>query len=273
MDKPISVIIPVHNAPKELKACIASLEATARGIYELILVDNASSPATRRYIASIKSAKKIRNSSNLGFAKAVNQGIKKASGRYVAIVNSDIVFFPGGLQGLAACLDMNPSAGAVGPFTNRTSGIQIMDIRNRKPLHPGKLKIYSQALRLKFADLSQEVHRLTGFCLMLRRQACESVGLLDERFGIGCYEDLDYCLRLRQAGWKLRVARDVLVWHREHSSFKSRGDLHALVLKNREVFVDKWCRKALEFLDEIDSNLKTPAPRFRRRKRRLCRKR
>ena len=99
---------------------------------------------------------------------------------------------------------------------------------------------------------------------MLKREAFESVGLMDERFGIGCYEDFDYSLRLRQAGWKLKVAKDVFVRHQLHASFSGHEHCFSWVIKNREVFVDKWCRKALQFLDDIDPELKTPAPRLRR---------
>ena len=105
MKKKISVVIPVYNALPELKNCLASLGRTARGLYELILVDNGSGPETRRFLRGVKGAVKIRNSSNLGFAKAVNQGLKAARRPYLAVVNSDTVFFEGGLQGLAACLD------------------------------------------------------------------------------------------------------------------------------------------------------------------------
>lgn len=263
--KKISVIIPVYNALSDLKSCVASLDSTARGLYELILVDNASGPETRSYLAGLRGVVKIRNSANLGFAKAVNQGLKKASGRYIAVVNSDIVFFQGGLQGLAACLDAEPAAGAVGPLTNRTAGAQCVALPPKDSGNGRALNSFAQALRLKFAGDSFEAHRLVGFCFMLRREALESVGLLDERFGIGCYEDYDYSMRLRQAGWKLKVAKEVFVRHRLHASFNSHTHCFAWVVKNREVFVDKWCRKALEFLDELDPYLKMPAPRKRRK--------
>ncbi|MCX5790898.1 MAG: glycosyltransferase family 2 protein [Elusimicrobia bacterium] len=263
-EKNVSVIIPVHNAPAELKACLASLEATARGAYELILVDNASGPETRRYLASVKNAVKLRNASNLGFAKAVNQGLKRAAGRYLAVVNSDIVFFQGGLQGLAACLDADARAGACGPLTNRTVGVQRVVLAPKTEKDPGGLRLFAQAMALKFPAEAFEVHRLVGFCFMLRRAAYESIGLLDERFGVGCFEDLDYSLRLRQAGWTLKVAKDVFVAHRDHSSFKGHEHFHSWAVRNREVFVDKWCRKALEFLDELDPYLETDGRRLKK---------
>ncbi len=261
--KTISVIIPVHNALPDLAICLESLERTARGLYELILVDNGSGPETRRFIAGLKGAVKIRNKTNLGFSKAVNLGLKAASGEYMTVLNSDVAFFEGGLQGLAACLNADPSVGACGPLTNRTVGAQRVALepeleRNRKSLEP-----FAMAMGLKFGGESFEVHRLVGFCFMLRRAAFESVGLLDERFGTGCFEDFDYCLRLRQAGWKLKVAKDVFVWHRNHASFSGHDHFHSWAVKNREVFIDKWCRKSLEFLDELDPCQETDGKRLK----------
>lgn len=261
----ISVVIPVYNAPEDLKRCVESLERTARGLYELILVDNASGLPTRRYIAGLRGAVKLRNTKNLGFAKAVNQGLKAASGRYLAVVNSDVAFYEGGLAGLADCLDRDPAAGACGPVTNRTVGVQRVVLAPKVEKDPRALGVFAQAMGLRFGRDAYEVHRLVGFCFMVRREAFESVGLLDERFGTGCFEDFDYSLRLRQAGWKLKVAKGVFVWHRHHASFDGHEHFHSWAVKNRGVFVDKWCRKALEFLDELDPYLETPAAALKRR--------
>lgn len=263
--KKISVVIPVYNALPQLKACLASLERTARGRYELVLVDDCSGPETRRFIAGVKGAVKLRNAKNSGFAKTVNRGLKAASGDYIAVVNSDVAFFENGLQGLAACLDADPAAGACGPLTNRTVGVQRVVLDPKVERDTASLRAFAQVMRLRFPAESFEVHRLVGFCFMVRREAYESVGLLDERFGTGCFEDFDYSLRLRQAGWKLKVAKDVFVWHRDHSSFGDHASFHAWAVKNREVFVDKWCRKALAFLDELDPALETRPPARRGR--------
>ena len=259
----ISVVIPVYNALSDLKACLASLERTAPGQYELILVDNGSGPDTRRFISGIKTAIKIRNKTNLGFSKAVNLGLRAASGDYIAVVNSDVVFFEGGLQGLAACLDADTASGAIGPLTNRTVGVQRVALAPKLEKNAASLSFFAQAIRMKFPGESFGVHRLVGFCFMLRRAAYESVGQLDQRFGTGCFEDFDYCLRLRQAGWTLKVANDVFVWHRHHASFDGHEHFHSWAVRNREVFVDKWCRKALEFLDELDPYLETDGKRMK----------
>ena len=119
--------------------------------------------------------------------------------------------------------------------------IQLEQKYGEDQLYKGGLKIY------------------TTMSAQMQRAAYESVGNLDERFGTGCFEDFDYCLRLRQAGWTLKAAKDVFVWHRHHASFAGYDHFHACAVKNREVFVDKWCRKALSFLDELDPLLETDA--------------
>ncbi len=258
VEKPkISVVIPVHNALRDLKACVASVRRAPRGLYELVIVDDGSAPATRRFVAGLKDAVRVRHRSNLGFSRAVNSGIRASRGEYIALVNSDVVFFEGGLQGLAACLDSDLSAGACGPLTNRTVGVQRVVLEPAVERAPSSLSVFAQAMRMKFAGESFEVHRLVGFCMMIRRAACESVGLFDERFGKGCFEDFDYSLRLRQAGWALKAAKDVFVWHRHHASFDGHDHFHSCAVRNREIFVDKWCRKALQFLDELDPHLES----------------
>lgn len=259
--KKLSVIIPVYNALEDLRRCVESLSRTAGGLYELVLVDNGSGPATAGYIRGLRGAVKIRHKANLGFAKAVNAGLRAAGGDYLAVVNSDVAFFDGGLQGLAACLGADPGAGACGPLTNRTVGVQRVVLDPKVERDPRALEVFAQAMALKFRGEAFDIHRLVGFCFMVRRAAYESVGLLDERFGTGCFEDFDYSLRLRQAGWRLRAAKDVFVWHRHHASFDGHDHFYACAAKNREVFVDKWCRKALEFLDELDPSLETVPPK------------
>ncbi|OGS06287.1 MAG: hypothetical protein A2270_07610 [Elusimicrobia bacterium RIFOXYA12_FULL_51_18] len=250
-----SLIIPVYNALPHLKKCVESAVKTADWPYELILVDNASGLPTRKYIKSLPKAVKIFNPANYGFAKAVNQGIKAAKGEFIVLVNSDLVFYEGWLEGLIRCLTASRDIGAAGPMTNRTVGVQRIILAPKIERNPRALELFAGAMQLKFKGKHFDVHRLVGFCVALKREVVERIGLLDERFGTGCFEDLDYSLRIRQAGWRLAAAKDVFVRHHHHASFAGHDHFHDWAVKNRQVFIDKWCRKALEFLDEIDPYL------------------
>lgn len=254
--KKISVIIPVYNSPELLKKCLESLKRTAED-FELILVNNNSGPKTVKYLRSVKGARLINNKSNLGFAKAVNQGIRAARSEFLAVVNSDVVFLDDWLGPVLKIFRGNPDVAGVGPLTNRTYGVQRIVLDKKVEDNFSELKKFSAVLKMRFNGEFFKVHRLVGFCMFLRSGLTRQIGLLDERFGTGCYEDFDYSLRIRQAGYSLAVAKDVFVWHNHHSSFDDYSHFHSCAVKNREIFVDKWCRKSLEFLDELDPYLET----------------
>lgn len=253
-----SLVVPVHGALPLLRECVDSLRRCTTPPHETILVDNGSDAATRRYLRSLAGVRLIENARNLGFAKAVNQGMRAARGAYVAWVNSDTRVTPGWLERLGDALRSDPGLGAVGPVTNRIAGPALVGVPAGFTPTRRAIDALGTAYALKNAGQRQEVHRLTGFFLLLRRAAAEAIGPLDERFGLGCYEDYDYCLRLRQAGYRLAVARDVFVYHSYHGSFASDGGHREQLLKNRAIFVDKWCARALDFLDHLDPTTASP---------------
>lgn len=252
-----SIIIPVHNGASYLKKCVESVYANTDSPFELILVDNDSDEQTKKYIMAQEKAVKIFNRRNLGFAKAVNQGIRAASGDYMAIVNSDIIFYGNWLKNMLQVLQ-KPGMGMVGPMTNRTVGLQRIKLAKSIENNKKAFEIFSNAMEMKFKNEYFEIHRLVGFCFVFKREIVDRIGLLDERFEIGCFEDFDYCLRVRQAGYSLAAAKNVFVYHHHHASFGGDDRFLKFAIKNRKVFIDKWCRKSLEFLDEVDSCIEMP---------------
>lgn len=248
----ISLVIPVRGALPLLRECLRSVIRHTRAPYEIILVDNASDAATKRYLRSLRGVRLIENARNLGFARAVNQGMRASRGVYIAWLNSDTRVTPDWLDRLSDALRSDPALAAVGPVTNRIAGAAMVPIPTDFVPTDARIDALGTAYALKNAGQRQEVHRLTGFCLLLRRSAVEAIGTLDERFGLGCYEDYDYCLRLRQAGYTLALARDVFVYHAYHGSFTSGAEHREQLLKNRRIFIDKWCARALDFLDHLD---------------------
>jgi GT2 family glycosyltransferase len=126
---------------------------------------------------------------------------------------------------------------------------------------------FAAAWELSHRRKATWAHRLVGFCLLHRAELLREIGFLDERFGMGSYEDFDWCLRVRQAGYELYVAEDVFVSHREHAAFHGNSVRHdELLRENRALFVEKWCRRGLEFLDELDDRLEIERVKERRRR-------
>lgn len=103
---------------------------------------------------------------------------------------------------------------------------------------------HAEALRTNIPDAAkwQETRRLVGLCFLFKRQLMDTIGLLDERFSPGHYEDDDYCYRARLQGYRLLIAGDCLVHHEGSASFKEvySASLQELVERNRRIFMEKW---------------------------------
>ena len=167
----------------------------------------------------------MENDSNLGFATAVNQGIRAASGQYILLLNPDARLNPGALRALVGFLDSHPSAAAVGPRITGANGALVRSCRvfpslavilardtglsDRFPRHP---VFGAPTLSFWGYDSDRQVDYASGACLLLRRQAIEAVGLLDE--GYFMYgEEMDLCWRLWRRGWAVWFTPSASIQH------------------------------------------------------------
>jgi hypothetical protein len=160
----------------------------------------------------------IANTENLGFARANNQGIRASSGRYVVLLNSDTVVPSGALEALVGFMDAHGDAGAVGPRLLRPDGTPQPyafggDPTLRYLLRRGVNRlIFRRPLHDWATDAIQPVDWVSGACLMARRAAIDQAGLLDENIFM-YFEDNDWCLRIRQAGWRVYYHPQVAITH------------------------------------------------------------
>ena len=215
-----SIVILTHNQLSYTRECLDSIRAHTEQPYELIVVDNASTDGTVDYLSSLPDVKLIRNSENRGFPAGCNQGIRAASGSQILLLNNDTVVPAGWLGRLLDRLQSDPRIGLVGPCSNRVSGEQQVPV-NYDNL--AGLATFARDWAREHAGQSQDTDRLVGFCLLLRRELVDKIGLLDERFGVGCFEDDDYCVRALQAGYRAVIARDAFVHHYAGRTFSASG--------------------------------------------------
>ncbi|SMB96660.1 Glycosyltransferase, GT2 family [Thermanaeromonas toyohensis ToBE] len=237
----VSVVIPVCGNLELTRLCLETLEVFTRPEHEVVVVDNGSADGTEEFLAEAAEAGKIRlirHERNLGFAKAVNDGIAVARGRYVVVLNNDVILTPRWLDNLLYCLEAVAGAGMVGPVSANVSGIQRVDA-----------DFSSLEELLAFADIWNrpdpakwfETERLVGFCLVVKREVFDRIGLFDGRFGLGNFEDDDLCLRARLGGYRLVVAGDTYVHHVGSATFRSLGlDYAGLMRVNARKFARKW---------------------------------
>jgi GT2 family glycosyltransferase/predicted Zn-dependent protease len=244
-DELASIIILCCNERELTQGCLESVVRCTRAPYELILVDNGSADDTPEYLKEFAGQPGparvdiLRNESNRGFAGGCNQAITKATGRYVVFLNNDTIVGDGWLDGLIGqALEDWPHVGLVGAVSNYAPPPQ--QVRAEYATLDG-LPAFADGRRRQFAGKATQVDRLTGFCLLARRELLDHIGGFDERFGTGFFEDDDLCVRARKSGYRLRLALGVYIHHfgsRTLAGLKIDGQRQ--LRENFERFEAKW---------------------------------
>ena len=243
----IDILIPAHNQLDVCRDCISSLSDQTGGPYRLILVDNASADALASYFDSIADAEVIHLPTNRGFAGAVNAGLQRAQS-HVLILNSDTIVPKGALAGLVRVLESAPDWGMIGPRSNSAPGLQQLD-----GLHFASaqdIEDFAARRAMEWEGHVTEAYRITGFCMLVRDRVVKDVGVFDESYRIGTYEDFDYCIRVLQAGYRIGIAQDVFVFHHGSRTFQGMGfvgkQFDSLLAENEQRFFSKWGQTALQ---------------------------
>ncbi|MEP7271138.1 MAG: glycosyltransferase [Acidobacteriota bacterium] len=239
-----SIIIVTYNNLELNRLCLQSLFTNTDWPHvEVIVVDNGSTDGSAEYLGEAKDRyhhlKVIFNSQNRGFAAANNQGLAEASGQYLVLLNNDTAVPRGWLSALIRHLARDRTIGIIGPVTNEIGNEAkvAVEYSNLADM-PGWAGRY---MRQHDGEVF-EIPTLAMFCLAMPREVFEKVGRLDERFGIGMFEDDDYARRVSAMGYQIRCARDSFVHHVGGASFKKlAGDEYfKLFDRNRRLFEEKW---------------------------------
>lgn len=248
----LSIIIPVLNQHKMTEICLDLVEKhTPKGSYEIILIDNGSSPPAWEGLKRRGELIIIHNTSNLGFPMAVNQGIKAAKGDVICLLNNDVFVSSTWTKMLDYLKD---GVGIVGPMTGYASGIQKILL----PLYESDEELEERAIDFHRSNphAIREVNWVIGFCMMITREVIDKVGPLDESGWPCCGEEVDFCLRARQKGFRIGIARDIYVHHQGSVTFRethSTNEYNALCRKNSDYLYKKWGRY-------VQSQLAMPVP-------------
>lgn len=236
------VVLTYNNLETCTKKCLASLFSTiSLKKCEVIIVDNNSIDGTKEWLLSIKqqnlpNVQIILNTENFGYAEGNNIGILKARGDIVILLNNDTLLSKGWLDKLLSGFD--ETTGLVGPITNRIGSMQQVTF-------PGVTSLTFDEVTKRYTHLHAneyfDVEKLCFFCVAIKRSVIEKIGLLDKNFGIGNFEDDDYCFRVRSAGYKLRIAEGCFIYHMGSISFSkmNKSEYQALIQKNLKYFEKK----------------------------------
>lgn len=258
-DVDVSIVLVNYNGGDLLARCLASIaEAPPRRAFEVIVVDNASvDDSADRALRDHPAVAVIRNAQNVGLARAFNQGARASRGRHVLALNNDAMVTPGAIDALSDALDARPELGAVG------SGIVDADGRPERTArrfpHPlnalfGRRSLLTRWLpgnpisaRYLMAECEgrtepYEVDWVSLASMMVRREAIEQVGLLDEGFFV-YWVDADWCHEIRDAGWSIAAVPASRVVHEEGIRAKRRGVWRPRMLLDFHLGAYRYFRK------------------------------
>ena len=205
------ILIPVWNHLDLTKRVIASVRENTTVPYQLIVVDDGSTDT--EWLSSQNDILLVKHDQNYGFAKAINSGLEKSTGEYVVLLNNDVQVPKGWLKTLLE--GFSGRIGAIGPLSTAQNQLQWQG-------NFGGLQ-----------GVTTDLTTLSFFCVVLKKEAIDRVGLMDERFLPAYGEDDDYCIRLRKANYTLGVHCDVVVEH-DHggttgpANLINRGGLYKL---------------------------------------------
>ena len=244
----VSIVVLTYNNLAFTEACLFSIEHYSDyPNLEVIVVDNASSDESpaflREWAAQASPAghtrRLILNETNLGFAAGNNVGLDAADGEYLVMLNNDTYVTPGWVRSLIAPLRREADIGLVGPVTN--------NIGNEAKVEIGYSDMTSmihaaRAYTLRHPGQTLPLRTAAFFCVALPRAVYRAVGGLDEAFGIGFFEDDDYCRRVEREGWRIVCAEDVFVHHHLSATFEKKdpAERQALFERNKAIYEEKW---------------------------------
>ncbi len=235
----VSVVIVVWNQAPLTLACLQSL---AREMYvplEVIVVDNASTDGTEELLGRVGGVRVVTNDQNIGFLKAVNQGMRHARGEYALLLNNDAVPRPDSLTAAINILDTDDTVGAVGGRLVLPNG--LLQEAGSIVWRDGSCLGYGCGMNPEAGEamFRRDVDYCSGAFLLLRRVLFEALGGFDEVFAPAYYEEADFCMRLWESGRRVVYEPRAIVDHFEFGSLEKTASAIELQIRNRSVFAAK----------------------------------
>lgn len=235
----VSIIVVNWNGGEVLRECFKSLSKINYSNFELILIDNGSTDGSENYLEKIeiKTSRKIliKNQKNLGFAPANNQGVKKALGKYILLLNNDTKVEPDFLKKLVERVEKDASIGVIQPK------IYLMDKRGYLD-NAGSFITrigfwehwgFGQKDGVEF-DEEREIFSAKGACMLIRKDIIDKVGLFDKDF-FSYFEETDFCWRVWLVGYRVLFYPKAKIYHKLGFTIRrlNTGELNYHYYKNR----------------------------------------
>jgi len=218
------IIIPVYGGLHYLRQCVNSILKNTRHPYNLVIVDDGNNPIIKEYLRTIKSAGMITNRKNLGWLKSCNIGIENTEND-VVLLNSDTMVTEGWLEKMDRCAYSDSKIGIVNPLSNNGTFLSIPRPSIFNPIPAGfTLESFASLV----SELSEcrypSIPTVLGFCLLIKRELSDCIGLLDEKFELSYGGSNDFYLKAKRKGYRAVCADDAFVYHYGKKSFGDSPD-------------------------------------------------
>ncbi len=257
----VSIILINWNGLKDTVECLGSLSKISYSNYRILLIDNGSEDSESQYLLDkyLGSIEVIRLSRNIGYIKASNYAfkylLKEEKPDYILQLDNDTIVDPNFLTELVKVAELRQSIGIVGAkIYHYDKPTQLQFVGEDINLWTGDVSGMSKGLsrilgRPEFDgsedkyDVAHEVDFYSSWCTLIKRGVFERVGLLDEKFFFG-WEDIDFCMRAKKAGFKIVYVPASKIWHKWKSATKLDGQLQYWGPKTRFYFMRKHANLA-----------------------------
>ncbi|MGA0597836.1 glycosyltransferase [Enterovirga sp. CN4-39] len=223
----VTIIVPIYNAPVELRACLASLFRHTKAPARLLLIDDASpDPEISSILLEARrraNVRVLRNEANAGYTRTINRGLSEAGRDDVVLLNSDVVVTPGWLESLRVAAYLSPEIATVTPVSDNAGAFSVPEpnVANHFPPELGPDDA-ARLVRQEAAGILPSVPTGNGFCLFIRRTCLDAIGAFDDAgFPRGYGEENDFSMRAVRAGFRHIVDDRTLIQHTRSASFGS----------------------------------------------------
>lgn len=246
------VIIPVWNQLANTRDCVDSVVKNTGPDYRIVIIDNGSDDETRKYLEGLKTMAAppvtlIRNERNEGFVKAVNKGMAVSDAPYICILNNDTLVTKDWLKIMMDIAEKQKDIGIVNPSSNNLG---------QRPARGEPMGLYANRLKSE-SDKFIELGAAIGFCMLIKREVVDRIGVFDEIYGMGNFEDTDFSRRAVRENYRCVRACGAYVYHKENSSFKGLKTFDEDFRRNREIYEFRWGKpkRVAYVLDLADTNI------------------
>lgn len=233
------IVIPVYNSLNHVRPCLNSLSRNIPDNSKIIIVDDGSDEYVSKEIKKICDRFKVnveyvKNNENMGYLKSCNKGISSGNNPFVILTNSDTIVFRNTFEILKKTFEDYPNIGVINPVSTWANWTRI-------PFPNGFniLQLNSFVQDVDTPELVVDLNNASGFFLGIRRNLFEEIGLFDEVFNPGYYEETDFCMKVLEKGYKVSVHKGLYVFHHGWGSFGEQSRNHQMSL-NKDKFMKRW---------------------------------